>query len=192
MKDSQIYKTLKWVAILLAVAVVSVEVYRHFASFGPGEVAYVDANSSFKDGSYKKALELYQQSLKENPNFAPSLRGLANTYVQLKQYDDALAAITQAIAIKPEFGGYYAIRGIIYDHQEKYDKAIADYEKAIKADPSVSDGMHWLDRLLYNVQDTPATVADRLKYLKAQMALPPEKRLLKVPEIDAQQRPYEQ
>ncbi len=191
MNDNQVYKMLKWVAIVLAVVVFSVEAYRHFSSFGPGEMAYVDANNSFKDGGYKKALELYQQSLKEKPDFAPALRGLANTYVQLKQYDNALAAITQAIAIKPEFGGYYAIRGIIYDHREQYEKAIADYEKAIKADPSVSDGMHWLDRLLYNVQDTPATVADRLKYLKEQMALPPEKRVLKNPEVDARQRPYE-
>jgi tetratricopeptide (TPR) repeat protein len=192
MKDNQIFKTLKWVAILLAVSVISVEAYRHFASFDPGEIAYVDANNSFKGGIYEKALELYKQSLKEKPDYAPSLRGLANTYVQLKQYDDALAAIERAIEVSPDFGGHYAIRGIIHDHREEYDKAIADYEKAIKADPSVSDGMHWLDRLLYNVQETPATVADRLKYLKAQMALPPEKRLLKVPEIDAKQRPYEQ
>jgi tetratricopeptide (TPR) repeat protein len=190
MKNNHVYRTLKWVAIGLAILVLGSEMYRHFASFEPGEIAYVDANSSFKDGSYDKALELYREALKEKPDFAPALRGLANTYVQLKQYDKALAAIDRAIAAKPDFAGYYAIRGIIYDHQGQYDKAVADYEKAV-AEPAVTDGMHWLDRLLHNVQDTPPTVADRLRYLKQQLSLPPDQRLLKVPEIDARQRPYE-
>lgn len=191
MKDDRIYNTLKWVAIILGVSVLSMEVYRHFSSFGPGEIAYVDANSSFKDGSYEKALELYRQSLKENPDFAPAWRGLANTYVQLQQYEKALTAIDQAIAAKPDFGGYYAIRGIVYDHQGKYRQAIEDYEKAVKTEPTVTKGMHWLDRLLHNVQEVPPTVADRLGYLKHQMSLPPEQRVLRVPELDTRQRPYE-
>ena len=49
--------------------------------------------------------------------------------------------------------------------------------------------MHWLDRLLHNLPETPPTIADRLAYLHDQMALPPEERLLRVPEIDANQRP---
>ena len=191
MKDNHIYKTLKWIAIALAILVLSTEVYRHFAAFGPGEIAYVDGNSSFKEGSYEKALELYGKALEERPDYAPALRGLANAYVQLKRYEDALSAIERAIAIEPDFGGYYAIRGIIHDHQGKYDKAVADYEKAIKTEPTVAEGMHWLDRLLHNVQETPPTVADRLRYLKHQLSLPPERRLLKVPDIDVRQRPYE-
>ncbi|MFP4537141.1 MAG: tetratricopeptide repeat protein [Dichotomicrobium sp.] len=191
MKDDRIYNTLKWVAIVLGVSVLSIEVYRHFSSFDPGEIAYVDANSSFNAGSYDKALELYKQSLRENPDYAPAWRGLANTYVQLQQYEEALTAIEQAIATKPDFGGYYAIRGIIHDHEGRYRKAIEDYEKAVSTEPTVTEGMHWLDRLLHNVQEVPPTIADRLGYLKHQMSLPPEERVLRVPELDAQQRPYE-
>ena len=69
---------------------------------------------------------------------------------------------------------------------------MADYQKSLELDPDVAQGMSWLDRLLYNVQERPSTVADRLKYLKQQMALPESERVLRVPEIDEQQRPYEQ
>lgn len=191
MKNDTVYQFLKWLAIVIAIAIVGIEAYRHFAGFGPGDIAYVDANGSFKDGSYEKALELYEQALKEKPDHVPAMRGMANTYVQMKKYDAALRAINKVIELQPEFGGNYAIRGIVYDHLGEYEKAMADYEKSIKMEPEVTKGMHWLDRLLYNVQERPPTVADRLKYLKAQMALPPEKRVLRIPEIDEKQRPYE-
>lgn len=192
MTNDSIYQFLKWLAIAIGVVVLGMEAYRHFAGFGPGDIAYVDANSSFEGGAYEKAAQLYRQALEEKPDHAPAMRGLANTYVQLKDYETALRLINRVIELEPKFGGNYAIRGIIYDHLGEYQKAMADYEKAIKMDPKVTEGMHWLDRLLYNVQETPPTVLDRLKYLKAQMALPPEKRVLRMPEIDAQQRPYEQ
>jgi hypothetical protein len=67
---------------------------------------------------------------------------------------------------------------------------MADYEKALKMEPDVAEGMHWLDRLLYNVQEKPPTVADRLEYLKKQFALPVAERVLSVPELDDEQRPY--
>jgi hypothetical protein len=54
----------------------------------------------------------------------------------------------------------------------------------------VAEGMHWLDRLLYNVQETPPTVADRLDYLKQQFALPESKRVLSIPDKDDKQLPY--
>jgi hypothetical protein len=60
----------------------------------------------------------------------------------------------------------------------------------LRLDPRVAEGMPWLDRLLYNVQETPPTIADRLAYLRKQMALPESERVLKVPEKDAGQRPY--
>ena len=60
----------------------------------------------------------------------------------------------------------------------------------MKMDPEVAEGMHWLDRLLYNVQEKPPTVADRLEYLKQQFALPVSKRVLSIPDKDDKQRPY--
>ncbi|MFQ5625695.1 MAG: tetratricopeptide repeat protein, partial [Methyloligellaceae bacterium] len=157
----------------------------------PGDVSYIDGNHLFKDGHYERAAGYFKSALEADPKHGAALRGLANSYVQLKRYDDALTAIERAIQINPEFGGNYALRGIIYDHSGRHRQALADYERSLKMDPEVADGMHWLDRLLYNVQERPPTVADRLEYLKQQFALPESERVLRIPEVDDKQRPYE-
>ena len=186
-----LFKTLKWVAIVGGIFWLGYEGYRHFAGMGPGDITYIDGNNLFKDGQYQRASEYFQRSLDENPNHEAAMRALANSYVQLKRYDDALGVIERAIKTNPEFGGNYALRGIIYDHLGRYEQAMADYERSLKMDPDVAKGMHWLTRLLYNVQETPPTVADRLAYLQHQFTLPESQRVLSKPEEDAKQRPYE-
>ena len=186
-----LYNVLKWVAICGAVLWIGYEVYRHFAGMGPGDVLYIDGNNVFKDGHYERASEYFQSALEENPKHGAAIRGLSNSYVQLERYDDALRTIDKAITLDPQFAGNYALRGIIYDHLGRHELAMADYEKSLEMDPSVADGMHWLTRLLYNVQERPPTVKDRLEYLRKQFALPPEQRVLSDPEKDKKQRPYE-
>jgi tetratricopeptide (TPR) repeat protein len=185
-----LYKLSKWVAIIGGVAWISFEFYRHFAGMAPGDVSFVDGNNLFKDGQYERAAEYFKDTLEKNPRHGSALRALANSNVQLKRYDEALNAIERAIKIQPEFGGNYALRGIIYDHSGRHRQALQDYERSMKMDPEVAEGMHWLDRLLYNVQEKPPTVADRLEYLKQQFALPVSKRVLSIPDKDDKQRPY--
>lgn len=186
-----LYNLLKWVAICGGVMWLGYEFYRHFAGMGPGDVAFVDGNNVFKDGHYERSAEYYNTALEENPQHHGAMIALANSYVQIKKYDLALNAIERAIKFDPDFGGAFAIRGIIYDHMGRYEQAMADYDKSLKMDPVVSKGMHWLDRLLYNVQDAPPTVADRLAYLQQQMALPQSQRVLRNPKEDEKQRPYQ-
>lgn len=186
-----VYKLLKWVAIIGGITWLVFEFYRHFAGMAPGDISYVDAGNLFKDGQYERAAEYYSDTVEQNPRHAGALRGVANSNVQLKRYDKALTAIERAIQLQPKFGGNYAIRGIIYDHSGRHRQAMEDYEKSLKMDPEVADGMHWLDRLLFNVQETPPTVEDRLKYLKEQFALPASKRVLQIPDRDDKQLPYQ-
>ena len=65
------------------------------------------------------------------------------------------------------------------------------YEKALILDADLEKGMHWLDRLLYNVQEVPPSIKDRLVYLTEQFLLNEDQRLLSVPEIDKDQPNYE-
>lgn len=190
--DDRAYKLLRAVAVALALLWLGWALHDHLASRGPGDRAYLAANTLFEDGFYDRALAGYRDALGEAPDHLPALRGLANTLVRLERYDKALAAIERALARDPAFAGHYAIRGIIYDHLGRHDEAMADYRAALRGDPDLADGMHWLDRLLYNVQERPPTIADRLAYLETQFALPPERRVLAIPERDRAQRPYEQ
>ena len=158
----------------------------------PADSAYFDGNTYFRDGAYEQAAASYRSALQTDPQHAAALRGLANSHVQLGRYNEGIATIERAIRLEPANGGNYAIRGIILDRTGRHELAMADYQKSLELDPDVAHGMPWLDRLLYNIQERPPTVADRLEYLKQQMALPESERVLRVPEIDERQRPYEQ
>lgn len=191
MNNDSTYRFLKWIALLGAVAMIGWMAYDHFSGMGPGDVDVIDGTSLFKDREYARSAEFFQRALRDKPDHVAAWHSLANSYVQLKRYDEALFAVNKAMKLNPDFGGFYATRGIIYDHLGKYDLAIADYERALKLYPEVAEGMHWIDRLLHNIPEPPPTVKERLAYLKAQMRLPPRQRRLRDPKFDDKQRPYE-
>jgi len=72
----------------------------------------------------------------------------------------------------------------------RHEKALSDYEQALRIDPSIAEGPHWLTRFLRLQAEPPPTIADRARYLRAQFALPKEQRRLQNPEEDNKQRPY--
>ena len=51
----------------------------------------------------------------------------------------ALANLSKAIELKPDFVGAYYLRGLAHALQEAYGEAIADFEQVIELDPSHSD-----------------------------------------------------
>ena len=61
---------------------------------------------------------------------------------------------------------------------------LLNYEIALQIDQDLSEGMHWIDRLLYDVREKPPTIMDRLIYLKDQIKLPEDERILSIPNID--------
>jgi tetratricopeptide (TPR) repeat protein len=87
-------------------------------------------------------------------------------------------------------GVAYANRGILKDRMGDYPGALADYEQAMALEPDVRDGPGFLTRFMRNQAEKPPTVADRARYLRQQIALPPSERLLALPEQDAKQRSY--
>lgn len=58
------------------------------------------------------------------------------TYVNLKEYDNALKEFTRAIEIHPQYAAAYANRGLVYMQQKKYNKALDDLKKAVELDPN--------------------------------------------------------
>ena len=120
------------------------------------------------------------------------MRGRARTLMQLGRAEQALAAFDAAISLKPDFGATYANRGILRDRLGRYEKAVEDYTRALELDAELADGPHWLTRFLRNQPQKPPGIAERAAYLREQLAKPANERLLKVPEVDAEQRSYQQ
>ncbi len=191
--DDSLYKFLKWTAITLAALWIGWSLYDSFLrEHSPGDFEFKRAEQFFADSEYQRALEKYEDALRENPHHVFAIRGKARTLLQLNRFDEALAQYDKVIAMQPDIGVNYANRGILFDRIGEYEKAIADYDKALKLDPELNEGPHWLTRFLRNQPEKPPTIGDRAEYLRAELAKPPEQRVLRVPEIDQQQRTYKQ
>ncbi len=63
-------------------------------------------------------------------------------YTNLGQWDNAIADLTRAIFINPEYPVSYANRGIIYANLGQQEKAIADFSSAIAIDPNYTLVFH--------------------------------------------------
>ena len=191
MTEQQKYRLAFYGAIGLALMLFASLIYDHFSRYGPGDLHVASGNTQFKSRNYVRAVRDYKAALDERPDHPNGHIGLANTYTQLRQYEKALVAIDFAIKRSPEFGGYFATRGIILDHLERHREAMVDYEKALETYPQAAKGMHWLDRFLMNVHEVPPTIKERLDYLRAEFKKPASERVLRIPEIDVKQRHYE-
>jgi tetratricopeptide (TPR) repeat protein len=191
--DDGLTRVLRIVAIAMAVAFVGWAVWERFViGSAPGDHVYHDANKLFEDGYYERAAVTYRAALAEAPDHLPALRGLAISLHKMGAHEEALAVYDEAIEREPEFAGNYANRGILLDTMGRHEEALEDYMIALQRDPSVADGPNWLTRFLRKQADAPPTVADRAAYLRAELAKPEAERVLLLPEIDAQQRPYKQ
>ncbi len=191
--DDRLYRFLKVTAITMTLLWVGWAGYdSFFENRAPGEQAYHAANKLFEDGDYERALQAYDEALQNQPDDIHALRGRARSLMQLGRSKDALADFNLAIKRQPEFAGTYASRGILYDRMGEYEKAIADYEWALQLDPDIAKGPHWLTRFLRLQPEKPPTVADRARYLHAELAKPESQRMLRQPELDAAQRSYKQ
>ena len=185
------YRTLIYIAVVLTIGWISWGIYDSFVlSRAPGDAEYHAANKFFEDGAYERALNSYDNALQLNSSNIHALRGKARSLMQLGKENEALDAFNEAIAIEPEFGGTYANRGILFDRMGEYELALQDYQTALKIDPDIAEGPHWLIRFLRNQPERPPGILERANYITLELRKPKSERLLQLPEIDEQQRSY--
>ena len=190
-KTDPIYRILVRISIVLFILFSSWLIWEHFVKRPPELKHYLTANTAFKDKNYDLSLEEYFNALKYNKLDVYIIEGIARSYMELNQYLEAKEYFYMAIDLNPNFAPAYANLGVLYDRQKQYMKAVTYYKKAISIDNELSEGMHWLDRLLYDVRETPPTILERSKYIEEQLKLPLNERVLSVPQLDEEQLNYE-
>lgn len=179
------------IALAVLLAVVGLVIYwRVGVEDTPGDYEVRKGNYRLEDGQYDRAIEEFTRALDRNPEHTRALLGLALAHSQAGRNEEALAHFNRAIALEPDFAVAYADRGIVHDRMGEYELALADYRKALELNPDLAKGPGWLWRFLHNVKEKPPTIADRAAYLQAELEKPPEERLLRVPELDEEQRMY--
>ncbi|AKE65017.1 TPR domain protein, putative component of TonB system [Microcystis aeruginosa NIES-2549] len=112
--------------------------------------------------NYEQALTVINQAISLVPNNPNHYNEKYVVLSQLKWYDEGLAAITQAIYLAPRAVWYYN-RGNLYYNQQKYELALADFNKAIDINPNFALAYNNRGLLYYNLQKYELALSDYSK-----------------------------
>jgi len=116
------------------------------AGIGESENIYKNAEIIRREDPLKASIE-FKKAIEKNPAHIAAYIGLADSYRQLKLYDDAAAILETLKKNKPDDPRPYIYLGSIYFNNKPDTKrrkyfinlSIANYEKAIKLDPENAD-----------------------------------------------------
>ncbi len=197
-------RVLKRFIILLAaltiIAVIGSDVMDGFLAREPGDYETEMGSNRLEDGLYEEALTHYDKALAEAPDHRGALMGRAIVFIHTGRLDDAMAELDYlidflGINLEPDdttgigtLAAAYANRGRIHDLRGAYEKALQDYIAALNTDEeTVSPGL--VHKLLYST-GRMSSVRKRAQYIYEQLQLPEGQRLMRIPELDAEQRMY--
>lgn len=101
---------------------------------------YIIGQDMMNKENYKLAIESFQLSIKEDPNFVLALDDMAVSYRQLNDYENAIKYYKRSLEIYPE--GSFALMniGVVYTFKSDYKTAISYYEKLIQFHPDNAEG----------------------------------------------------
>ena len=89
------------------------------------------AFDKLQSGEYRAAIYAYDDVISSNPREASLHYYQGICYYQLKHYERAIRSFTRAIVLDKTVG-YFYLRAKSYAHLEVHDKALIDYDKAIR------------------------------------------------------------
>ncbi len=190
---------IKNMAILIFVMFSLWVLWQMYAEERPGDYDTRQGDIRLSEGSLEEAMASFRRALREKPNHRGALMGRALVHIRMREYGKAASALTHLIGYLRQtldaadatgnavLAAAYANRGIVHDREGRYREALADYLEALRTDSGAVKGPGIIDKVIYGTPN-PSSVRGRAAYLKEQLALPPERRLWRVPEIDAAQR----
>jgi len=89
---------------------------------------------------YADALKFYQQALDKDSGSTEALQGMMNTYIAMKQLDQAIAAARAQIAKSPN-SGFYDLLGTALFQKKDFSGADGAFRKAVDLDKNNSDAL---------------------------------------------------
>jgi len=210
--DEKRYILLTRIAIVLTVAWVGWTIFDSgYNELEPGTYELDAARNNLEDGRFEESLALFSAVYKKDTENLGALRGMAQALMQmgahaeqpaftLDCYNQAMSHYNEAIEREKKrektplrqriMGVAYANRGILRDRMGDYPGALSDYDRSMQLEPEVVEGPGFLTRFMRNQAEKPPTIADRARYLRAELTKPENERLLRIPALDARQRAY--
>jgi len=90
---------------------------------------------------WKDPLSLWSDVVSKSPDKARPITSRGDCYLDLGQWDKAIADYSRAIQLKPYYAKAWCNRGVVYGKLEQWDKAIADYSTAIGIEPGYTKAL---------------------------------------------------
>ena len=187
-------------AALIVVLVIGTGLFDEYASRAPGDFETEMGSQRLEDGLYDEALAHYDTALEEMPDHRGALMGRAIVFIQAGRYPEALAELDYLIDFLNRtlaeddttgigvLAAAHANRGRIHDLTGDYEAALKDYVAALNTDEeTVTPGA--IHKLLYSKGRT-SSVRKRAQYIYEQLQLPESERVMRIPELDAEQHMY--
>ncbi len=101
---------------------------------------YVNAGASMRElGKMPEAIELCQQALQIDPDFADAYFHLGNVFMQEGKVSDAIVHYEQALRIKPDYAEAHYNLGNVLLKEGKVSDAIRHYEQALRIKPDYAE-----------------------------------------------------
>jgi len=91
-----------------------------------------------------EALELFNKSLKEDPNSIDALFEKSEVLQKLEKYDESLKACEQGLEIDPDDGDLLGQKGSVLLDLKKHKEALSYFEQSTQSDPT--DDISWYNK----------------------------------------------
>ena len=118
-----------------------------------------------------KAVETLQAAVVRFPQEPWFLQNLINHYIFSGQEQVAIDYLAQAIEREPNVAQYHLIKGNLDENQGNEEAALADFDNALRCDPTLADAMAGKGRVYYNkavkLNEAAAMISDNKEYKKA-------------------------
>lgn len=95
----------------------------------------LDGNDFRLQGKYQKAIELYKESLRYDPNYTDVLYNLGRTYRDTGDLDSAIVTFKKLLAIQPKDYESRTLLGEFYEEKGNLEEAIKEYKSVIDTEP---------------------------------------------------------
>ena len=116
---------------------------------------------------YLKFIALNNQYKVGNELLRNAYYNLGICYFNMKLWDNAIAANTEALKLDSNYVQAYINRGVAYANNRQFEKAITDYNKAIKTDPSFSNAFSNKENLLQQISNRAFDAIDQQNWESA-------------------------